>query len=186
LKIGLSATFHFIPIPALCYVDPFEERFFMIRWKVYFFAFTFLSFTLGCEQSSDTVVAIPNVRVGCTVSDSSATTGADSCSSSNTHTMGVLVIMTRSGCGESARFDQVATGDTTLTCDASGCEATVTSWTDPNTNQPITEILSGRMDVCSELDISAPAGKSTNDLINESSVVISTPTTLTIDSWTLE
>ena len=54
-----------------------------------------LLFTLGCEQSSDTVINIPNLQLECSLSDSGL------CSSGNPQTVTGFVRLSRSGCGDS-------------------------------------------------------------------------------------
>ena len=143
--------------------------------------FPFLILTsvlVACERSADTVLAIPSVRVGCTSADSPG------CQSGNTCGMTVLVQMTRSGCGESINYDPVATGTESMVCDASGCEATVSQWTDPSTNSRRSEILNGLMDICSTIDINCSVGDAdSGDLVNEVSENIQSSSTILVDQW---
>lgn len=133
---------------------------------------------VACEKSSDTVVKIPNVRVGCTTSDDA------NCSSANIHSVTAFVRMTRSGCGSSIGYDPVATGSVIMSCDGSGCDGTVNSWVNPETSSGVNEILTGVMDVCAQVDLNASSGlPDSGDLINESSTNITSESTITIDSW---
>lgn len=138
---------------------------------------SFLSIT-ACEKASDTVVNIPNVRVGCTNTDSvkcdSGSAGQNS-----------VVIMSRSGCDVgTVGFDGVATGSVQLQCDPQGCEGTISSWTDPENSASVTEILTGRMDICSTIYVDGGVGTpSVGDLVDESSESIGSSATITIDSW---
>lgn len=133
----------------------------------------------ACEKASDTVVGIPNVRVGCTTTDDL------DCSTANPSSVRAFVRMTRSGCGSSINFDPVATGSVVMNCDGSGCDGIVSSWTNPETAEPVTEILTGSMDVCAQVDINNSSGlPDTGDLINEDSRSIISSSTITVDSWT--
>ena len=129
----------------------------------------------ACENASNTVITIPSVRVGCTSSDSA------SCSSANPNPVTAFVRMTRSGC-ESLNFDPVATGSKVMSCDASGCEVTISTWTDPESFDSVTEIMSGTMDLCTQVDLDNSSGlPNTNDLVNEDSRNLSSSDTLTVD-----
>ncbi len=138
---------------------------------------------LACESSSQTLIAIPNVQVGCTTSDDA------NCSTSNPNSsVTAYVRMTRSGC-DSIDFDPVATGSVNMTCDSDGCEGVVSAWSNPDSSvtDPVTEILTGTMDVCAQVDLDDSGGlPNTGDLINEDSQNISGSTTITIDTWDTE
>lgn len=137
------------------------------------FVFVFMA---ACENASETVVSIPNVDLTCESATDTTCNGAVDGNDA-------FVIMTRSGCGDSANFEPVAFGSVGLSCTASGCSGTVSSWQDTNNNS-VNEIISGRMDVCSRIDIGAnDATESTGDLSDESSVNIQSGQTITIDSW---
>ncbi len=134
----------------------------------------------GCENASQTVIGIPNVRVGCT------TTDAGICSNGNPNPVTAFVIMTRSGCSTSSiDFDPVATGSSTMTCDINGCDVTISSWTNPSTSEPVTEILTGTMDVCARVDLdnSGSSTPTTGDLVNDDSMTINDSSTILVDSW---
>lgn len=140
--------------------------------------FLSLVFSFGaCEQASETVISIPSVAVGCTTSD-------DPLCSSTGAPLTAFVQMSRSGCGSSSGFEPIATGSVSLSCDVSGCDGLVSSWIDPDTSSPISEILTGRMDICSNVDLNKNTGDpDTGDLVNESSETINSSSTITIDSW---
>lgn len=149
--------------------------------KLNFLLLVFLGSLLvlvGCENASDTVVNIPNVRVGCTNADST------DCDNTNANGATAYVQMTRSSCS-AANFDPVATGSVTMTCDASGCDGTVGSWINPDTNESVTEILTGSMDICTtvDLDNSGSSVVTGSDLEDETSQTINSSATITIDSW---
>ncbi|MEM7646270.1 MAG: hypothetical protein AAF203_05125 [Pseudomonadota bacterium] len=150
----------------------------MKNLKVTILAFCFV--IIGCENASETAISVPNVQVGCTTGDSG------DCDSGNVNTPTAFVVMTRSGCSESSiQFDPVATGSSTMSCDTDGCDVTISSWTNPGTSEPVTEILTGTMDVCSRVDLdgSGSSTPTTGDLVNDSSRSISSGATITVDSW---
>ena len=127
---------------------------------------------VACEQASNTVVSMPNVEINC------QDTGCDNTLSGDT----VFVIVTRSGCGDSASFDPVASGDATVTCSSSGCVGTVSSWTDKNGND-VTEIITGRHDVCGYIDANNDTSQNTGDMETEDEAFINSSTTIVLDSW---
>lgn len=132
----------------------------------------------ACEKASDTVISIPSVQVQCLTSDSA------NCNSGNPG-ISAVVIMSRSGCDDnSIDFESVATGSTTMTCDTGGCIGTISSWTNPDNQNSVTEILTGRMDLCSTIDINSSGGDpDTGDLVDDSSRSISSSATITVDTW---
>lgn len=145
-----------------------------------YFLMILLLVSTGCENASETVVNIPNVRVGCTTTDSA------NCFNGNPNPPTAFVVMTRSGCSESSiQFDPVATGSSAMSCDANGCDVTIAVWTNPGTSEPVTEILTGSMDVCARVDLdgSASSTPTAGDLVNDSSRLISSDNTITVDSW---
>lgn len=140
-----------------------------------------LLFILGCEQSSDTVINIPNLQLECSLSDSGL------CSSGNPQTVTGFVRLSRSGCGDSLSYDPVATGSVLMNCDAAGCDGVVSAWTDPETNMSVNEILTGRMDICSQVDLNNSSGlPDSGDLVNEDSQTITTDEAITVDSWSVQ
>lgn len=142
--------------------------------------FVGLLYLASCESSSQSVIAIPNVNIAC----SAATDGANCSSASPCNpNLTSVVFMSRSGC-DSSNYEPIATGSTILSCDAQGCSGTVGAWTDPSTSESVTEILTGRMDICSNIDMDCSSGASnTGDLVNERATDLQSNTALTIDNW---
>ncbi len=145
----------------------------------------FIGVLAACEKAPDTIVNIPDVRVGCTVDDSTGL--GNPCSSANINSITAFVRMSRSGCGDSLNFEPIATGSVTMNCDTAGCDGIVTDWTNPETSDTVNEILTGRMDVCAQVDLDGSGGlPDTDDLINEDSQSISSSATITVDTWSVE
>ncbi|MEM7645768.1 MAG: hypothetical protein AAF203_02560 [Pseudomonadota bacterium] len=139
-----------------------------LLWLIFFVV-------VACEQASDTVVSIPSVAVECSVSENTRCNGALDGSS-------VRVIMSRSGCGNMAEeFDSVASSISSLSCDSSGCSATLSSWS--NGNNSVTEVLTGRMDICGLFDLDSSTGESSGDIVHSSEQDIQSSETITADSW---
>ncbi len=132
----------------------------------------------ACENASETVINIPNVQVGCTTDDDA------NCSNLNVNPVTAFVRMSRSGCGSSINFEPIATGSVVMNCDAAGCDGIVSSWINPDTLETVSEILTGRMDVCSQVDINNSSGlPDAGDLVQEDSINISSSATITVDQW---
>ena len=147
-----------------------------------FWSLSSLLLLSACEKSSTSAVSIPNVQLSCTTSDD------PNCSSSNPNgVVRVFVRMTRSGCGTSIDFEPVATGDVAMNCDASGCDGVVTSWTDPETLGSVTEVITGDMDICSQVDLDNSSGlPNTGDLINQRAESIVDSSTIGVDTWSIQ
>ncbi len=128
---------------------------------------------VACEQASDTLVSVPNITIDCNSTDN------PSCVSPASPTG--RVIMTRSGCAN-LDFEPVASGTVTLTCGVSGCLGTVNSWRDTNGN-PVSEILTGRMDLCGLVDFNNNLQEDNGDLVNETSQSIQSEDGLILETW---
>lgn len=129
----------------------------------------------GCEDSSTTLVSIPNVNIECS---SSLNSECDADLDGND----VVVIMSRSGCGDSVSYEPVASGSSNLECDGTGCTATVDTWFDDNSNS-VTEVITGRMDVCSRITVAASNVQSSADLVSEESEDINDSQSLLMSVW---
>ncbi len=140
------------------------------------FCLVILTALAACENASETVVGIPNVQVGCNTTDDPG------CPANGSPT--AFVRMSRSGCGDSINFEPIATGSVVMNCDSTGCDGVVTTWTNPETSDSVNEILTGRMDICSQVDLNDSGGSpDTGDLINEESRSINSSVTLTVETW---
>ncbi len=133
----------------------------------------------ACEKSSNTVVSMPNIRVGCSTGNST------NCSNANPQpSLTGFVRLSRSGCGSSLQFDPVATGSVVLSCDVLGCDGTVSTWINPSTSEPVTEIITGSIYICAQMDLDNSSGlPNSGDLINEELRRITGSELLTIDTW---
>lgn len=137
-------------------------------------------FAMGCEQSSDTLVAIPQMNLECNSTDNpTCSTNSFTC----TPRQG-FVYLTRSGCGDDGNYSPVAGGSTFLTCDTQGCSGSVSTWTDQNSN-PVTEIISGSISICAYIDTNCSSIDDSSDLINYQDSFINSSISQTIDSWSV-
>ena len=82
----------------------------------------------------------------------------------------------------SVNYDFVATGSTSVSCSSSRCSGTVSSWRDAN-NSVVTEILTGRHDVCAYIDTNGDLQQQAGEMEHQSSVTISDNAPLVLDSW---
>ena len=130
-----------------------------------------LFFMSACEKDSNTVVATPSVAIECDNASNST------CNTALNGTR-VIVYLSRSSCEDPDNiFEPVTSGNTSLSCDASGCSATVSSW-------GASEILTGSMEICSHIDVDNNFAQNTGDLLNLSTRNITSSSTITIDTWT--
>ncbi|MCJ8275760.1 MAG: hypothetical protein HRT44_11095 [Bdellovibrionales bacterium] len=128
---------------------------------------------VACEQASNTVITAPNAAVDCQITECNGALNGRT----------AFVILTRSGCSN-ADFDPVASGSTSVSCDANGCTGVVSSWVDANSNS-VTEIISGNHDVCAYIDVNGNTSQDTGDVESDSSQSISSSETVVIDSWSV-
>lgn len=135
-----------------------------------------LMIVAACEKASDTVVGVPEVSVECTAASNS------NCNASIDGN-DVRVIMSRSGCGDEAEFfNPVAVSDGTLTCNSLGCSATLSSWLDASQNS-VSEVITGSMDICGLFDLDNNSGESSGDLTDYRSENIQSNSAITLDNW---
>lgn len=93
--------------------------------------------------------------------------------------------MTRSGCGDSnSQFSPLAGGTTSLSCDTNGCTGSVSSWVDDNGN-PVSEVLTGSISVCSYIDLNCSDIDDSGDLVDYQETVFPVGDPMTVDTWSV-
>ena len=141
--------------------------------KILLLSLSMIAF-VGCDKASETLVRIPTVTLDCNSANTTA------CASSGSQTG--RVIMTRSGCSN-VDFEPIASGTVNLNCSSSGCRGSINSWRDVNGN-PVSEIISGRMDLCGLMDfVGSNLKEDTGDVTSETSQSIQSNQTITLDAW---
>ena len=127
----------------------------------------------ACEKASNTVVGMPNIAVDCREAGCNTTLNEDT----------VFVIVTKSGCAN-ADFDPVASGSTNVSCTASGCTGSVSSWVDANGNS-VSEIISGTHDICSYIDSISNTKQDAGEMVSVESKLITSDSSFTVETWTV-